>query len=218
MIQKKHRHIIWDWNGTLVNDTAFCTELLNQSLRKYNLPEINICDYQNRFHFPVESFYRELGFLERGVTFEEISFLFIENYRSGWEHCLLQDESIEIFDLLKQCGKTQSILSASKQGPLEEYIDHFNIRHHFTDLIGVQHHYASGKEAEGLAWIRKKNLNPKEMLLIGDTVHDYEVAQHLGTDCILVSHGHYCRERLESTGALIIDSFRELLEDLRFNY
>jgi phosphoglycolate phosphatase len=50
--------------------------------------------------------------------------------------------------------------------------------------------------------------------MIGDTVHDYEVAQAMGTDCILISSGHNSRERLENTGALVLDSPLEITEVL----
>lgn len=215
MISKHHNHVIWDWNGTLVDDTAFCTELLNDSLSKYNLPQISIEKYRNEFHFPVESYYKQLGFSEVGVSFEEISLLFIESYRDGWKHCQLHKKAIELFHLLEKQGRKQSILSASKQKPLEEYVEHFNIQDFFSDLVGVNHHYASSKLEEGKEWLRSKKLNPDSMIMIGDTEHDYEVANSLGIDCILVAHGHYHHSRLKKTGAKVIDSFEELWESLQ---
>ena len=53
--------------------------------------------------------------------------------------------------------------------------------------------------------------NPAEVVMIGDTVHDFEVAQAMGTDCILISNGHNSRERLEKTGVLVLDSLEEVI-------
>ncbi|WP_081804819.1 HAD hydrolase-like protein [Draconibacterium orientale] len=49
--------------------------------------------------------------------------------------------------------------------------------------------------------------------MIGDTNHDFEVAQQLELDCILVADGHQSKERLEATGAKVIDEL-ELLKTL----
>jgi phosphoglycolate phosphatase len=214
MIRQEHKHIIWDWNGTLVNDTVFCTELLNESLRKYSLPEISVDHYRETFHFPVKSFYEQLGFWDARVSFEEISLIFIESYRAGWKHCQLHTNAMDLFNLCQKKGISQSVLSASKQEPLEEYISHFSINHYFTDLVGVNHHYASSKVDEGKIWLDRHHLRAEEMVLVGDTAHDYEVAQELGTDCILVAHGHYHKDRLLETGATVVESFAELYDYL----
>jgi len=50
--------------------------------------------------------------------------------------------------------------------------------------------------------------------MVGDTVHDYEVAQAMGTDCILIASGHNSRDRLEETGVLVLDSPNEIIEAL----
>ena len=41
----KYKHIIWDWNGTLVNDLTLCVDLLNVSLEKRGLPLISEDNY-----------------------------------------------------------------------------------------------------------------------------------------------------------------------------
>ena len=41
----KIKHIIWDWNGTLVNDAWLFVELMNEELGQRNLPHINIQKY-----------------------------------------------------------------------------------------------------------------------------------------------------------------------------
>ena len=35
------KHIIWDWNGTLLDDSWLCVESINKSLKKRNLPQID---------------------------------------------------------------------------------------------------------------------------------------------------------------------------------
>ena len=52
--------------------------------------------------------------------------------------------------------------------------------------------------------MKKLGLDSKEVLLIGDTDHDFEVAKALEVDCLLISHGHHCYSRLIQTGAPVI--------------
>jgi len=59
-------------------------------------------------------------------------------------------------------------------------------------------------------WFSKTNLNPDEIMLIGDTVHDYETARELNCDVILMSYGHQSKEILASCNAIILDTVQDL--------
>jgi phosphoglycolate phosphatase len=43
-------------------------------------------------------------------------------------------------------------------------------------------------------------MDPARVLLVGDTVHDSEVAGKMGIECWLVEGGHHMEERLRETG------------------
>ena len=60
----------------------------------------------------------------------------------------------------------------------------------------------------------KENLEFKnnEIVLVGDTIHDSEVAEEMGVDCILVDHGHVNTQRLIKTGRIVQSSIRSVLE------
>ena len=49
------------------------------------------------------------------------------------------------------------------------------------------------------------------MLLIGDTLHDAEVAAAADVDCVLVAHGHQSKERLKQSGAQVVDSLEAIV-------
>ena len=48
--------------------------------------------------------------------------------------------------------------------------------------------------------------------MIGDSVHDFEVAQALGVGCVLQSSGHQPPETLCQTGASVVAGLREAAE------
>ncbi len=71
------------------------------------------------------------------------------------------------------------------------------------------------KREIGRALLRDLALAPETVLLIGDSLHDHEVAVDLGTACLLVAHGHQSRARLEQTGASVLDRLAEIPAWLR---
>ncbi len=205
-----YRHIIWDWNGTLFDDAWLCVRVMNGMLARRKLDPITPARYESIFDFPVMDYYRQLGFDFSTEPFERLSDEFIGGYLGGLRECRLREGALDALVAGWQRGLTQSILSAMKQQSLEELLDHFGVRHYFTDVVGLNDHHAFGKTEIGKAWIDAQELDRRLILFVGDTTHDYEVAQALGVDCVCIHSGHHSRERLAATGVRILDSLLEL--------
>ena len=62
MTKFPYKHIMWDWNGTLLNDSHMAVMVINQTLAKRDMPTIDHERYQQIFGFPVIDYYRRLGF------------------------------------------------------------------------------------------------------------------------------------------------------------
>ena len=107
-------------------------------------------------------------------------------------------------------GATQYLLSASETGVLEEMTTHFGISHYFTQIKGLDNHYAQGKKDLGQELMRSINAPADSIVMVGDTCHDKEVADLLGVKVILLTHGHFPEERLISCGSLLINNLIEL--------
>jgi len=212
---RRYRHIIWDWNGTLLDDTRLCVEVLNGILGRRGRGPITADDYRTNFGFPVIHFYRYLGFDTDRDTFDLVSREFIGDYEARWlGECALHPETAEVLARLSDGGLTHSVLSAAKQEALETGIGHFGIRERFLGLVGTDNIYAEGKIARGRHWIERLARPREEVVIVGDTLHDWEVAQDIGTDCILLAHGHHSPARLAATGAPVVHSLAELADRL----
>jgi phosphoglycolate phosphatase len=210
-----YKHIIWDWNGTLLNDAWLCIEVLNSILDKRQRAPISEAIYREHFGFPVINFYQYLGFDFEDDSFDIVSREFIDGYEARWlEECILHPETDRMLHTLSQSGVTHSVLSAAEQSALEVGIRHYQLDTHFKSLVGADNIYAKGKVERGRELI--ENLKPplSDTVLIGDTLHDYEVAQAIGTDCILLAHGHHSANRLARTGAPVVQNHQELLAQL----
>jgi phosphoglycolate phosphatase len=193
-----YRHVIWDWNGTLLDDLDLCVTAMNAMLDRRGLPLLDRARYHAVFDFPVRTYYERLGLDVAGSQFELLSAEFIAAYEAGRLGTRLQPDVAAVLTAVEAAGLTQSILSAYHQTTLREIVAHFGLAEHFIRLTGLDNIHAHGKVELGRAWLKELGLPRSEVLLVGDTLHDLEVAQDLGVDCVLVAHGHHSAERLRA--------------------
>tara|TARA_B110000438_G_scaffold207949_1_gene199706 strand:+ start:401 stop:1042 length:642 start_codon:yes stop_codon:yes gene_type:complete len=210
----KYKHIIWDWNGTLVDDAWLCVEIMNNILGKRNLNSITIDDYREHFTFPVRDYYVKLGFDFSVEPFEICGMEFIHDFKNRKFEASLYIQMESILDKLTKTGISHSVLSAQNQTLLDETVAHYQLQNKFEGVKGLDDHYAHSKVNIGKSWIETLSYKHNEVIMIGDTVHDFEVAQAMGTDCVLIASGHNSRERLENTGVLVLDSPLEIIKVL----
>jgi len=207
----KYNHIIWDWNGTLLDDAWLCVEIINTFLEDRNLPRVSLEQYRGVFTFPVRSYYKALGFDFQRESWETVSTAFISAYEKNRSRCLLMPGAKAILDRINSLGIDQSILSASKLEYLQKAVVEYGLEGIFIALNGLDNHHAAGKTEIGKAFIIKYSLNSTEVLLIGDTLHDVEVASAIEADCCLVSNGHQALEKLVKSGVPVIKDLSEIV-------
>lgn len=203
--------IIWDWNGTLLNDIHLCVQTINEMLGKRHLPLLSVDGYKDVFSFPVKGYYQKIGFDFEVESFEIPALEFIDRYNQQMNGCDLHLDSLRVLNYFHSIGIRQFVLSAMKQDALDECLNHHQISHYFEHVSGLDNHYATSKIENGHKLISDLKLDAHELVLIGDTVHDFEVASGLGCQCVLVANGHQSKEVLQNTGALVIDQLNELL-------
>ncbi len=198
------RHILWDWNGTLLNDTAECVLTLNGTLRKHGMVEVTEEQYREVFRFPVRDYYVDLGFDFDRYDWDETTADFFVRYMENARESPLREGAVDALERLGERGMPMSILSAASMEMLESMVTARNIGHHFQKLYGLSTMYADSKLAVGRKAVAEIGGAPNEILLVGDTKHDYEVACELGCCCVLLSGGHQSDLRLKSYGCDIL--------------
>ena len=208
----QYKHIIWDWNGTLLNDTWLCVEVLNGMLHNRNMQLVTYDSYRDLFSFPVIDYYRSIGFDLSKEPFDKLGTEFISEYEKRRFECELQSEAVDVLERIANAGIAQSILSAYEHKMLESMVKHFNVVHYFDAIKGLADYSAASKIDNGRGLFAELGIDAKEILIVGDTVHDYEVANALGTDCLLVSSGHHHRDKLETCGVNVVDALGEVIK------
>lgn len=215
MKKSAYTHIIWDWNGTIVDDADLCLESLNTLLTQRKLPVLTQKEYAHRFGFPVRTFYEDHGFDFKHECYNAVADEFIEYYHARRFKCDLRSGVSSMFTFFEDAGIEQSIVSAYRQDSLQEAVEHYGLESFFKQVDGLGTNQAGSKVDLGVKRMRELDCNPDDVLYIGDTNHDAEVAEAMGVRCILLEGGHQNRERLCATGAQVLKTAKEISNYVR---
>lgn len=204
----KTRQILWDWNGTLLDDVAYAIEVRNRTFPAFGLQTLSsVEEYHRQFTFPVREYYARAGVTEE--IFDAVARAWMDEYVRGFANATLHADAVETLERFANAGFRQVVLSASRHDMLEEQLRRFPIRHFFQETLGLSDIYAGSKEAIGRRYLSQCGIPAEETVMLGDSLHDAEVATAMGTRCVLVARGHQSRETLLTAGVPVVASLRE---------
>ncbi len=209
----QYSHVVWDFNGTLLDDVAVGITAINRLLSRRNLPLLNSREeYQQHFTFPIEKYYQSVGFDFTKDPYDVLAHEWIAEYRALEHTAPLYPGAVEILAYIKEEGIPQILFSATQITMLQEQIDGLKIGKYFDKILGADNIYAEGKIPIGQRWIAETK--PAKALLIGDSLHDAAAAEAMGIDCILIAQGHHGVASLRTTGRPIFADLGEAKEFL----
>ncbi len=215
---KKYKHIIWDWNGTLFDDVELCHNIINGLLIRNEIEEISLQRYREIFDFPVKKYYKTAGLDFNKTSFEVLGKQFMDEYEERKFESSVFNEVRDVLESVRSLGLTQSLLSAYHHDSLVKITKHFGIENYFIGLNGLDNIYAASKIDIGKKWINNSGYKKGEVVLIGDTLHDFEVAEAIGADSILIASGHQSKERLLKCEVIVYDDLNSLKRELLNNH
>ena len=208
------KHIIWDFNGTLLGDAQLSVDCDNVVFDILGLPPITIEDYRAHMTMPVRDFYTALGVDLNVYPYETISRLWLDRFNRMAVDAGLVPGVMDVVRALHAAGYTQSILSASYEPSLREQCAHLGLEPYMLAINGLSDESATPKTEIGRRQMAALGLEPQNVVLVGDMIADSELALALGTDCVLVPWGHNSCERLATTGRFVAGTYGTLLEKL----
>lgn len=205
------RQVLWDWNGTLLDDLQYAIDVRNRVFPAFGLPGLeSVADYHAQFTFPVRTYYERAGVTDE--TFEAVAHAWMDEYVRGFDAVRLHGDARSALERLAHGKIRQAVLSASKQDMLAEQIARFGIAAYFAVLLGLGDIYAGSKQEIARRYLQGCGISPQETCLIGDTLHDAEVAQAVGAGCVLVARGHQSRQTLLEAGVPVMQSLEQAVD------
>jgi phosphoglycolate phosphatase len=210
----KYTHVIWDFNGTVLDDVQIGIDAVNVMLRARGCePIANVEAYRAVFDFPVKDYYARIGLdLVREDFDTVLAPEWVRLYRERESQAPLYPEVQSVSEQLRAVGLSQSILSATEHGMLCAQLRARGAERWFDEVWGNDSIHAYGKEGLAQAW---RAAHPRaRALVLGDTTHDYAVARAIDADCLLIASGHHSAARLRACGVPVLSSLSQCLPHL----
>lgn len=203
--------VVWDWNGTLLDDLRTGVQTINRMLSRREIAPITPEYYREVFGFPVKDYYERIGFDFEREDWQAISQEYVDTYEEFVSEAGLTPYVVQVLRRISEAGIPQYILSALQEDLLCDMLNRHAIYPFFRGICGADNIHAAGKTERGRQMLEKYPLIvPSSTLMIGDTLHDAEVARALGFDVLLYGEGHNSPSRLAAAGR-VLTSFAELL-------
>jgi phosphoglycolate phosphatase-like HAD superfamily hydrolase len=209
----RRTHLVWDWNGTLLDDLAIVVEAVNRSIAEFGLNAITEADYRDHYTRPVRNFYDRL--FGRAIDDEEWPRLntgFHDVYFELSLEAALVPGAHEAMDLLEDAGWSQSLLSMSPQDWLEGIVERLGLTERFALVDGLSGPTGGLKAAQLDEHLRNLGIEGGSVAVVGDTPDDVAAARHVGATPILFHGGSHHREILEAEGVPIAETVVEAVE------
>ena len=198
-------YILWDWNGTLLDDTQAALDTLNIMLERRGSRPIEMGFYRDNFAFPVRPFYEKIGVCLENEDWDALAREYHDLYAEQPKR--LNPEAIAALERVKAAGVKQSIISALRQDLLDEATVFYGVAPYMECIYGVDKLDGASKLDRALELLtRIDSANP---VVIGDALHDKEVADALKVRCVLCGQGSHAAWRLAEvapTGKTLLEA------------
>jgi phosphoglycolate phosphatase-like HAD superfamily hydrolase len=204
-------HLVWDWNGTLLDDLTLCVAATNACLATVDGPVITAEDHRRDFRRPIRDYYQWV--LGRPVTDEQFVALddaFHDAYREGMATLTLVPDAL---DAMALWTGTQSLLSMFFHDELLVEVTRHGLTSRLSRIDGLPGTVGGQRKASYLAaHLAALNVSAADTVLIGDSVDDGDAALSVGAACVLYAGGFTSRTLLDATGLPVATTLTEAVE------
>lgn len=213
------QHVIWDWNGTLLDDIHVVIEAVNETVSPYGVPTLSIEDHASLFVRPVSVFYERM--LRRPITdreWRDLDDTFHDAYARRMPDARLSDGAHDLLESLHEQGTSQSLLSMAPHDHVTERAEIFGVARYMVRIDGLRDGSGALKESSMLSHLRALLAHPSapddpsSYVVIGDSVDDADAARANGVPAVMFASGSHARTDLVATGFPVGDSLTEAIE------
>jgi phosphoglycolate phosphatase-like HAD superfamily hydrolase len=211
-------HVVWDWNGTLLDDLPVVVGAVNVLLEQRDLRPITADDYTRQYTRPVRTFYERLF----GRDVDDAEWAEVDDvFHAAYADTVAVDAKLmagarDVLRGIDESHRTQSLLSMYRHTDLLPLLDHFGLDDHFEVVQGLVGEGGGRKlphlERHLAEMVHLHGDDPSRVLVIGDAIDDALAAQHLGARAVLLASGSHPRAELEATGAPVVDTLAAALD------
>jgi phosphoglycolate phosphatase-like HAD superfamily hydrolase len=207
-IAPRRPHLVWDWNGTLLDDLSLVITATNAAFAAVGGPVTDADAHRRQFRRPIADYYGEV--LGRAVDqdeFQQLDKVFHDAYRLGLVNVGLAADAQAA---MRAWPGTQSLLSMWFHEELVPVVEGFGLTGLLARVDGLRAAIGGGHKRDHLVeHLTALGVPGERAVLIGDSVDDAHAAESVGAACVLYTGGFTDPELLRRTGAPVVDSLTE---------
>ncbi|MEU8528661.1 HAD family hydrolase [Streptomyces sp. NPDC048629] len=206
------KHLVWDWNGTLLDDIHAVIGATNAAFEELGLEAITLERYRELYTVPVPKFYERLmGRLPTDAEWVVMDDAFHKHYWARADACGLTAGAAELLAERQAAGRTQSLLSLAPHDRLIPIVRRHGIEERFVRVDGRVDASTAGKAEHMVRHLRAlgSGVSPERVVVIGDAADDAVAAAHVGAKAVLFTGGSHSRASLARVGVPVVDSLAE---------
>jgi len=204
-------HLVWDWNGTLLDDLHLVVSSTNAAFASVGGRPVDSDEHRRQFRRPVAEFYAEI--LKRAIDDEEFGQLdriFHDAYRLGLTSTTLADDALAA---IKSWPGSQSLLSMWFHRELVPAVETYGLAGIFARVDGLRTEIGGDLKAGHLArHLAELQVAGDRVVLIGDSLDDAAAAASVGGAAVLYTGGFTHPARLRASGLPVADTLVEAVE------
>lgn len=208
MTTSTRTHLVWDWNGTLLDDFSLVVTCTNAAFASVGSYRVSAAEHRRLFRRPIAEYYAEvLGRAVDADEFGRLDRIFHDAYRAGLTTCEL---AVDASAAMRTWGGSQSLLSMWFHDELVPAVDGFGLTGQFTRVDGLRGTVGGDRKAEHLVrHLSVLGVDGAATVLIGDSIDDAEAADSVGAQCVLYTGGFTDPDRLRASGRPVADTLAD---------
>lgn len=194
--------VVFDWNGTLLADTAACMHADNHVLETFGGKKVTLNEYRDTIIIPAIQFYTQHGCSEEELRKDSarLGKVFHESYEPRVAQCRTRRGVRNILSWLQEHEIESIILSNHTVEGITMQLERLKIAKYVKDVLANSALDSSmkgrNKKEKLEVYLSNHQKNPDNALIIGDSPEETEIGRHLGLTTVAITGGYYSEQRL----------------------
>jgi phosphoglycolate phosphatase len=204
MQDRARKHVIFDWNSTLLDDFPIIHDCMNHIMRHVGKAPISIEQFRASYEVPFENLYLNLGFADSEVhhVMNLDRHVFHDVYEPKAANAPLRAGAADILRHVRAQGIGAAILSNHIVDPIKTQLSRLGIDHLFDEVLAYatrETQFRDMTKGERLRRYREQHgIAPQNTMIVGDSVEEIEIAREQKLISVAITGGGALEERLRS--------------------
>jgi phosphoglycolate phosphatase len=187
------KHVIFDFDGTLVDSLHLSFTIYNALAEKFKYKKVTYEEIHELKHAPLKERFKAVGLPLYKIPI--MTFDAMTMYNHGIHDLKAFDGINELLTNLKQAGLGISVLSSNSVKNISEFFDRNHIVG-FDNILSSKNLF--GKHKTIKKFLKKNSLSREDIIYVGDELRDVEACKKLAVKVIAVLWGFDPKNLLET--------------------